>query len=134
MRALLAALALVAVSVAVPGASAGGQTGTLLRITVWLEGRDASDPQTWTLRCDPSGGSHPRPAHACSRLAALQAPFRPVPKDALCTEQYGGPTEALVTGRLEARRIWTRFNRRNGCHISRWQKHAFLFPVRPAPA
>jgi hypothetical protein len=114
------------------GATAGSVPETSLRITVWLQGRSAGDPQTWILRCGPSGGSHPRAAYACSRLAALEAPLRPVPKDAICTQQYGGPTEALVTGTFRGRRIWTRFNRRDGCHISRWQKHAFLFPARPA--
>jgi Subtilisin inhibitor-like len=114
------------------GASAAGTPQTSLRISVWLEGRTSGEARVWRLHCVPSSGTHPRAASACARLAALDDPFRPVPPDAICTQQYGGPSEALVTGRFRGRRIWARFNRRDGCHISRWQKHAFLFPVRPA--
>jgi Subtilisin inhibitor-like len=130
VRALLAVLALVAV--VVPSASGARLAATSLRITVWIEGRPAGDPQSWTLRCSPNGGTHPRAGRACSGLDSMTAAFRPVPKDAVCTQQYGGPTEALVTGVHANRRIWTRFSRRDGCQISRWQRHAFLFPIRPA--
>jgi Subtilisin inhibitor-like len=130
VRALLA-LAVLGLLLAC-GTSAASTPETSLRITVWLEGRASDQPRAWTLRCAPAGGSHPRAASACSRLAALDDPFRPVPPEAICTLQYGGPSEALVTGSFRGRRIWARFNRRDGCHISRWQKHAFLFPVRPA--
>lgn len=115
-----------------PGASGGAAPGTSLSISVWREGRANGDALTFTLRCGPPGGTHPRAARACAGLARLADPFKPVPADAICTEQYGGPSEAFVVGRFEGRRIWTRFNRRNGCHISRWQKHAFLLPVQPA--
>jgi hypothetical protein len=87
---------------------------------------------SWTLACGPVGGTLPRAANACSRLSALEEPFRPVPPDAICTQIYGGPSEAFVKGTFRGRRIWTRFSRRDGCHISRWQKHGFLFPLRPA--
>jgi hypothetical protein len=45
----------------------------------------------------------------------------------VCTEIYGGPAEALVTGTHRGRRIWARFNRTDGCRIERWRRHAFLF-------
>jgi Subtilisin inhibitor-like len=130
VRALLAAAVLVAL--VIPGASGGAASGTSLSISVWLEGRKNGDALTFTLRCRPTGGDLPRAARACTALSQLEDPFRPVPADAICTQQYGGPSEAFVVGRFEGRRIWTRFNRRNGCHISRWQKHSFLFPIRPA--
>lgn len=130
MRALLAAFVLAVLLV--PGASGGGAPGTSLGISVWREGRADGDALTFSLRCRPTGGDLPGAARACAALARLQDPFRPVPRDAICTQQYGGPSEAFVVGRHEGRRIWTRFNRRDGCRISRWQKHAFLFPIRPA--
>jgi hypothetical protein len=130
VRALLAATVLVALLV--PGASGSAAPGTSLSISVWREGRADGDALTFTLRCNPTGGTLPRAARACTALSRLANPFRPVPADAACTQQYGGPSEAFVVGRFEGRRIWTRFSRRDGCQISRWQKHAFLFPIQPA--
>jgi hypothetical protein len=101
-------------------------SGTSLKITVWPGGADEAS-YTRTLSCDPAGGTLRRPAEACRRLAAMSAPFAPVPKDAICTMIYGGPSEAVVTGRYRGSRIWTRFTKRDGCQISRWNRHSFLF-------
>jgi Subtilisin inhibitor-like len=101
---------------------------TSLHITVWPQGPDAAK-RTWTLQCAPLGGTLPHRATACRRLASLERPFRNVPKDVVCTQIYGGPQTALVTGRLEARRVRATFNRRNGCEIDRWNRVRFLFPV-----
>ena len=129
MQALLA-LAVVGVLTGC-GGSAADSAATSLRITVWPRGEDAGESSTWTLDCDPAGGTHPQAQEVCARLAALEEPFAPVPEDAICTQQYGGPTEAQVVGEYEGRPVETRFHRRDGCHIARWQKHAFLFPVQP---
>ena len=102
---------------------------TSLHITVWPRGPDHAK-RTWTLRCAPAAGTLPHRADACRRLASLRRPFRPVPRNVLCTQIYGGPQTALVTGRLEGRRVRARFNRRNGCEIARWNRVRFLFPVR----
>jgi hypothetical protein len=89
---------------------------------------DGGGGKHWTLRCGPAGGTLPQAASACRRLAGLEAPFAPVPKDAVCTQVYGGPQSARVTGRFRGRSIWVTFTRRNGCEIARWQRVAFLFP------
>jgi len=87
------------------------------------------DPAShWTLRCGPVGGTLPKAAQACRRLNALDNPFAPIPKDAACTQVYGGPQTARVKGTFRGRSIWTSFARRNGCEIARWQRVAFLFP------
>jgi hypothetical protein len=102
---------------------------TTLGVTVWPQGTSGARHH-WTLHCDPAGGTVPRPARACSRLATQPRPFAPVPRNALCTAIYGGPAVALVTGTYRGRRIWTRFQRRNGCEIARWGRVGFLFPVQ----
>jgi hypothetical protein len=89
---------------------------------------DGAAAKHWTLRCGPAGGTLPRAAQACRRLMQLEAPFAPVPKDAACTQVYGGPESARVTGRFRSRSISATFNLRNGCEISRWRRVAFLFP------
>lgn len=101
-----------------------------LTITVWPQGGDASvGMKRWTLRCGPLGGTHPNRARACNRLSTLTNPFRPVPQDALCTQIYGGPEEALVTGTLRGRQVNARFSRTDGCQIARWNRVAVLFPL-----
>jgi hypothetical protein len=97
----------------------------LLTIVVWPNGLDAASHQ-WTLRCGPPGGTLPQPAVACRRLTALGAPFKPVPAGAVCTELYGGPDVARVTGRFRDRKVWSTFRRRNGCETARWDRIAFL--------
>lgn len=101
---------------------------TALTITVWPQGVDGPS-ERYTLRCNPAGGSHPARAAACRKLTSLRNPFRPVAKDAICTEIYGGPDVAIVSGRHAGRRVWARFERRNGCEISRWDR---LRPLLPA--
>ena len=101
---------------------------TSLHITVWPQGADGPK-RAWTLRCAPVGGTLPHRATACRRLAAMERPFRGVPKDFACTEIYGGPQRALVTGRLRGHRVRARFDRHDGCQIARWERVRFLFPV-----
>jgi hypothetical protein len=101
---------------------------TALTITVWPGGLDGPS-ERWTLRCGPAGGTHPMRAAACRKLNTTSTPFRPVPREALCTAIYGGPAVARVTGRFKGRRIWTEFRRRNGCEIHRWDR---LLPLLPS--
>ena len=102
---------------------------TELRIVVWPRGTKGPR-RSWTLRCQPVGGSLPRPARACARLAALRRPFRPTPRNVACSEIYGGPHVARVTGRLDRRRVRALLTRVNGCEIERWDRVRFLLPVR----
>jgi hypothetical protein len=99
-----------------------------LHVTVWPHGRDGA-ARTWTLRCAPAGGTLPRPARACAKLSLLTRPFAPVPRNVACTQIYGGPAVAVVTGSFEERRVRAVFNRTNGCEIARWNRLRFLFPV-----
>jgi hypothetical protein len=91
---------------------------TSLTITVWPGA--GPDSFTHTLRC-------PSADRDCAALTRLERPFEPVPADAVCTQIYGGPQRAFVHGTYRGRRIWTRFARRNGCEIARWNRHRFLF-------
>ena len=78
---------------------------------------------TWTFGCGTARGTVPRPVRACARLLAGGAKlFAPLPKDAVCTEIYGGPQKARVVGTVNGRRVHATFTRTNGCEISRWQR------------
>jgi hypothetical protein len=100
-----------------------------LHIAVWPDG-PSGPSRAWTLRCAPTGGTLPHRAAACTKLGKIAHPFAPVPPDIACTDIYGGPQEALVTGKFRGLRIRARFNRRDGCQIARWDRVKFLFPVR----
>jgi Subtilisin inhibitor-like len=106
--------------------SATTASTTDLVITVWPQGQGRA--RKWTLSCEPVGGTLPRAASACSRLT-IEA-LRPLPRDTICTQVYGGPQKARVTGRVDGRRVAARFSRVNGCEIHRWDSVRFLFPVR----
>ncbi|MBC9714043.1 hypothetical protein H9Y04_15875 [Streptomyces sp. TRM66268-LWL] len=91
--------------------------------------------ETYELSCLPDGsggGGHPQADEACARLDALAAegrdPFAPVPADAMCTMQYGGPETARITGTWRGQQVTADFDRRNGCEIGRWNQ---LVPVLP---
>ena len=101
---------------------------TDLKITVWPQGRDKGESDTYTLTCSPARGSMPRATAACTELLKLTRPFRPVPPDTFCTDQYGGPQQALVTGTFKGARVWARFSATNGCQIARAKRVSFLLP------
>ncbi|MDQ0635553.1 hypothetical protein QFZ40_003462 [Arthrobacter pascens] len=108
---------------------------------------------TIRLRQGPDGGEHEfrlvaadgRPA-AGSTLpdpdAALAAVerfgediFFPKPgPPRLCTQQYGGPQTALVTGTFRGRTVAATFRRTDGCEIARWNAMAPLLGGTAGPA
>jgi hypothetical protein len=102
---------------------AAGQTG--LRIVYRT---DVGAPaRVTTLHCGPPRGTVANPAAACQRLQALgRAAFAPTPRGMACTQIYGGPQTALVSGTLDGRRVWAHFTRRDGCEIARWNRVEFL--------
>ena len=84
---------------------------------------------SWTLTCDPPGGSHPNPAAACRILQAHGATaLPPVRKDVACTQVYGGAQQATITGTWQGQRVRSSFSRVNGCEISRWDLLRGLLP------
>ncbi|MFD5057392.1 SSI family serine proteinase inhibitor [Streptomyces sp. NPDC058394] len=113
-----------------------GTEKTQLRVTVSDSGDREADG-VYELRCLPAGGTHPVAQQACDRLAELAQPtdrnagadpFRPVPADAMCTQQFGGSATARVTGSWRGQHVDASFNRTNGCEIARWNT---LRPVLP---
>ncbi|MCF3961976.1 SSI family serine proteinase inhibitor [Streptomyces fuscigenes] len=141
----LAALSLVPVALAglaaaAPGASAAAP-GVFVpdALTVVVSGPSGSrlggpdgSGTTYELRCAPVGGTHPDAAAACDRLESIRLdggdPFAPVPAGRLCTQIYGGPETAHVTGFWNGRAVDATFDRANGCEIARWRR---LVPVLP---
>ncbi|MFC8506291.1 SSI family serine proteinase inhibitor [Streptomyces sp. NPDC057411] len=103
-----------------------------LTVVVERSGHAEADG-TFRLECGGTpGGTHPAAENACKRLDQLASaggnPFAPVPADQMCTQQYGGPATAHITGSWQGRTVDARFTRANGCEIDRWEN---LRPVLP---
>ena len=103
-------------------------------------GPERSEPETrLTVRVDPDGKG-PEPAkqariacdaegrgEGCAAAAGLRpADFEPTAAGIACTEQFGGPQTASVTGTFRGRPVDARFARHDGCEIARWDKLAAL--------
>lgn len=102
-----------------PATTASSEPTTSLEISVSEDG--TTDTQAWSLTCGPTGGTHPAPEDACAFLAETSTdPFAPVSPDMMCTEIYGGPQTARVTGQWEGEEVDAEFSRTNGCEIARW--------------
>lgn len=108
-------------------ADSGAPSGaTALTITVVAD--EGADPQTYELECDPAGGDHPQPAEACDALDEVGAGiFEPLAKDQMCTQIYGGPQTATVTGTYKGDDVDAEFKRTNGCEIDRWERLGTTF-------
>jgi hypothetical protein len=84
----------------------------------------------FTLSCHPSGGTHPDPVNACAKLDQLAGsggnPFAAVPLTTMCSQIFGGPATAQITGTWAGHPVSASFNRTNGCQTTRWNN---LLPV-----
>lgn len=82
----------------------------------------------------PRGGDGPPRRRVVTRVSAAvtAASLAPVPRDVACTEIYGGPATARVSGILRGESVDATFNRVNGCEIARWDRLASLLG-RPPP-
>ena len=104
--------------------------GTQLEITVWPKGEGNGNPLRTTLSCDPAGSDVSDPEAACAVIAAKGAAvFEPTPAGMACTELYGGPQEARVIGSVNGQDVDSRFSRKDGCEIARWDAIASFVPV-----
>lgn len=65
---------------------------------------------------------HPSADAACAALKANAALLNPPPKspDRVCTEQYGGPQKATISGVVDGVPVEAAFSRTDGCEIAAW--------------
>lgn len=99
------------------------QADTYLEIEYWPQGMGQESRRS-TLDCPPESS-----LKACQVLSsASDRLFAPVPKDVACSEIYGGPEIAQISGTFKGQTVNARFNRTNGCEIERWERIRFLLP------
>src|SRR4051812_4393115 len=106
-------------------ALAAPQVGLTVR---YVDPARRSHRATLTCRADrarATGWMARGPARACRR--ARRMPAAP-PAGALCTQIYGGPQRARITGRVGSRRIDRALKRTDGCRIDEWDRMVPLVP------
>jgi hypothetical protein len=92
-------------------------------LVIELDRGDGSAPERWTLTCVGFvDGDHPRAEEACEHLKAMDDPFAPIPDDAVCTQVYGGPETARVTGLWRGEPVDLELSRTDGCRIDQWER------------
>lgn len=118
----------------VPGTDNAGKG---IELDISVSDAPGAVPRTFTLvvaGATPAAGTTvPDPAAALAAVEQYgEKMFFPVPDpNRMCTEQYGGPEVATVTGWFKGRAVNATFKRTDGCEISRWQAMA---PLLGAPA
>ena len=112
-------------------AAGGGISQADDDLLVHVDRGDGTPAEDWTLTCVGFvEGTHPQAEAACAHLAGLDDPFAPLPDDVACTEQYGGPETARVTGRWHGEPVDLELARSDGCLITQWDS---LVPLLPPP-
>ncbi|WP_456925109.1 SSI family serine proteinase inhibitor [Geodermatophilus sp. SYSU D00705] len=107
-----------------PGSSAGEDS-----LVVEVDRGDGSAVERWTLVCAGAAeGDHPDAQAACDQLRDRSDAFAPIRADAVCTELYGGPQTATVTGRWGGEPVDLRLSRTDGCRIAQWDSLVPLVP------
>jgi subtilisin inhibitor-like len=97
-------------------------------ISFWPDGR-GGEARSATLTCDPDGGSHPDPGKACDALLKNEDALKPVAGDVACTEIYGGPQLATISGTSTVTPLHALLSRENGCQIARWDALAAVLEL-----
>jgi hypothetical protein len=121
MRTAFAVIAL-ALSPGIAHAAAGTTA-----LTIVVHAAPEATPLVLALRCTPPRGSVTTPKAACRRLlSAGRTIFAPTAPGTACSQIYGGPEVAVITGTLDGRRVWASFRRRDGCELARWDRVSFL--------
>ena len=110
-------------------AAGGGISRADNDLVVTYDAGDGSGPVAWTLTCvGLVDGDHPEAEAACAHLDGVEDPFAPLPADRMCTEQYGGPQTAQITGLWRGEPVDLQVSRTDGCRISQWESLGPLLP------
>ena len=119
----------------VPALTAAGG-GDSVRLTVTFA-REPGSRQVAHLRCTATSAradGYLRTvgvARACAAARRLDRFLRSTPDpDRACTQIFGGPERALVTGTIGGRRVRRAFSRTDGCKAADWRR---AMPLLPRP-
>jgi hypothetical protein len=81
---------------------------------------------TYTLRCEPPGGTVADPVGACARLLTGPSLFAPKPSRILCPMILESTARATVTGVYFGKQVHVTIVQ-GGCDLARWAKLKQVF-------
>ncbi len=121
-------------SVAGP-AKAGGPTSSAtpsaapakISLLIEVTPRPGAKPERWTLRCEPTGGTHPDAAAACHQLLTATRPFTPLPRGIMCPMIVTGEQTATIKGKWFGAQVDETFSQLSGCAAARWKELGQVF-------
>lgn len=132
MRGLARPVLCLVVVVPLAGCSAGGDdtvsSGPRTELMIEIVRDVGAEPERLTLTCEPTGGDHPAAAQACADLGRAAQPLVPLSPDLLCTEIFGGPQTATVTGTFRGEPVRLDLSRTDGCRIAQWDGLGAVLP------
>ena len=103
------------------GGGGAPATSTNLTVTVDADGDGPGAAKKLQVRCDGGGDA------ACDAAEALPArALEPVSTKRVCTDIFGGPQTAEISGTLKGDAVKARYTRSNGCEIEHWEAAAPL--------
>jgi hypothetical protein len=119
--AVLAALSLAACGSDEPTTPAtGGGSDELANLVVTLDADGQESQPAKELKVDCAA---PTDSPACGAAAGISAAdLAATEEDVACTQQFGGPETATITGTLRGEPVNVRFSRSDGCEIARWDR------------
>ena len=89
---------------------------TDLRLSLDVDGSGGKPPREAEIICE-----HGMETSPCPQVAELTAAdLAPVPPTQPCTEIFGGPETATITGTLHGEAVNATLSKRNGCEIERF--------------
>lgn len=97
-----------------------------IQVTYRVSDRAGAKATVISYACPPAAGDSRDAWVSCAALA--EDPEMVVPQQHnICTEQYGGPETATVTGHMGRDTIRVQFARTNGCEITDWTRAQVLW-------
>lgn len=131
LLALLSACAPPAGGGTAAGSSAGAGPPPQNDLLVEIHRGGGAPTESYRLTCGTTvTGNLPDAAAACAHLLAMKDPFAPIPAHIMCSQIYGGPQTAHVTGRWKGKPVDLALSRVDGCRIEQWGR---LGPLLPGP-
>jgi Subtilisin inhibitor-like len=131
----LCALAMAACGSVAGPAKAGGSASSAtpsaaaakVSLLVEVTPRPGARAERWTLRCEPTGGTHPDAAAACHQLLTTTRPFAPMPHGIMCPMIITGQQTAVIRGKWFGSEVDETFSQLSGCAALRWKELGQVF-------
>jgi hypothetical protein len=116
--ALLAAAALFAACGTDEPATTSGSSLAKLTVTLDNDGPKGAPAKELKLSCE-----QPADSQACKTVSTItRKDLAPTPAGMACTQIFGGPETATITGTLRGDAVHARFSRSDGCELQRWKR------------